>query len=316
MRELEELEMNGAKIAVMGAGAVGCYHGGMLALAGEEVVLIGRPALVDAVTARGLIFEKAGGKETVAVQATTSPAAVKGAGLVLVCVKSSDSVAAAEAIMPHLDPGAVVLSLQNGLGNAERIAGVLGRPVLPAVVYVAVEMAGPGHVVHHGRGELVIGEGVGSAAVAARLSAAGIPTEVSADTTRALWSKLIINCAFNALSACTRQPYGRIAAEPGAEQVLHDVVDECLAVARASGVEVPATIWEAVRAIPQTMAGQMSSTAQDILRGRPTEIDFLNGEIVRRGRDLGVPVPVNNALHVIVKLIEAGAAPAVTPSPR
>lgn len=308
--------MNGSKIAVMGAGAVGCYHGGMLALAGEEVVLIGRPALVEAVAARGLIFEKAGSTETVAVQASTRPEAVKGAGLVLVCVKSSDTVAAAEAIAPHLDPGAVVLSLQNGLGNAERIAGVLGRPVLPAVVYVAVEMAGPGHVVHHGRGELVIGKGAGAAAVAARLSAAGIPTEVSAETATALWSKLIINCAFNALSASTRQPYGRIVAEPGAEQVLHDVVDECLAVARASGVEVPDTIWDAVRAIPRTMAGQMSSTAQDILRGRPTEIDFLNGEIVRRGRALGIPVPVNNALHVIVKLIEAGPAPADSPATR
>lgn len=308
--------MNGSKIAVMGAGAVGCYHGGMLALAGEEVVLIGRPALVDAVTAHGLTFEKAGNSTTVAVQTTTSPAAVKGASLVLVCVKSTDTVAAAEAMAPHLDPGAVILSLQNGLGNAERIAGVLGRPVLPAVVYVAVQMAGPGHVVHHGRGELVIGEGAGAKAVAARFSAAGIPTEVSADTATALWSKLIINCAFNALSASTRQTYGRIVAEPGAEQVLQDVVDECLAVARASGVVVPSSIWEAVRAVPQTMAGQMSSTAQDILRGRPTEIGFLNGEIVRRGQFLGVPVPVNNALHVIVRLIEAGADPAVTPSPR
>lgn len=308
--------MSGSKIAVMGAGAVGCYHGGMLALAGEDVVLIGRPALVEAVTERGLIFEKGGDTATVAVQATTRAEAVKGAGLVLVCVKSSDTVAAAEAIAPHLDAGTVVLSLQNGLGNAERIAGVLGRPVLPAIVYVAAEMAGPGHVVHHGRGDLVIGEGAGSTAVAARLSAADIPTEVSADTATALWSKLIINCAFNALSACTGKPYGRIAAEPGAEQLLCDVVEECLAVARASGVEVPATIWEAVRAIPQTMAGQMSSTAQDILRSRTTEIDFLNGEIVRRGRALGVPAPVNNALHVIVKLIEADAAPTVTPAAR
>lgn len=296
--------MTGHRIAIMGAGAVGCYYGALLALAGEDVTLIGRPALRDALRDRGLLLERNGGIEPVRLAAATEADAVSGADLVLVCVKSPDTESAARAIAPHLRPEAVVLSLQNGVGNAERLAAVLGRPVLPVVVYVAAQMAGPGHVVHHGRGELVIGTGPGSEIAAATLRRAGIPTEISASTDSALWSKLVINCALNAISAVTRQPYGHIIATPGATGLMRGVVDECLAVARASGVSLPDDLWPQVERICATMPGQLSSTAQDMMRGRATEIDYLNGEILRRGAALGVPVPLNNALVVMVKLAE------------
>jgi 2-dehydropantoate 2-reductase len=131
---------------------------------------------------------------------------------------------------------------------------------------------------------------------------------VSANVAGALWAKLILNCAYNALSAITRQPYGRLVQGEGVEAVMRDVVAECLAVAHASGVELPGDVWPAVERIAQTMPGQLSSTAQDLARGRPSEIDHLNGLVLRKGQALGVATPVNRVLHTLVKLIEASAS--------
>jgi len=141
------------KVAVMGAGAVGCYYGGMLARAGHEVTLIGRPQHVDAVRASGLLLETKEFRGRVPVHASTCADAVRGAGLVLFSVKSTDTERAGADMAPHLDAGALVLSLQNGVDNAARLQSLLRQRVAPAVVYVATEMAGAGHVRHHGRGE-------------------------------------------------------------------------------------------------------------------------------------------------------------------
>jgi len=143
-------------VAVMGAGAVGCYFGAMLARAGAQVRLIGRPALVDAVARDGLRFEGIDFKGRIAVSATADAAGVAGAGLVLFSVKSPDTETAARAITPHLAPGAVVLSLQNGVDNVERLRAQIANLVVPAVVYVAAEIPAPGVIRHNGRGDLVI----------------------------------------------------------------------------------------------------------------------------------------------------------------
>ena len=292
--------------AVMGAGAVGCYYGGMLARAGHEVVLIGRAAHVDAVRREGLRLQAQTFDERVQMRADTEAAAVAGADVVLCCVKSPDTEDAARALQAHLAPGTLVLSLQNGVDNAERLRAVLAQEVVPAVVYVATEMAGPGHVRHHGRGELVIGPSARSAALADVFGAAGVPVQVSDNVAGALWAKLILNCAYNALSAIARQPYGPLVQGVGVAAVMRDVVDEGLAVARAEGVTLPGDMHEAVRGLAGTMPAQLSSTAQDLLRGKPTEIDHLNGLVVRRGEARGVATPVNRALWALVKLIEAG----------
>ena len=294
------------KVAVMGAGAVGCYYGAMLARAGHEVVLIGRPSHVEAVNARGLRLETKAFDEHVKVSASTEPSAVQGADLVLFCVKSTDTEAAAGQIKPHLAPGALVLTLQNGVDNDERVRSVLppSNEAAAAVVYVATEMAGPGHVKHHGRGELVIAPSGRSEEVARHLEAAGVPTQISSNVRGSLWAKLILNCAYNALSAVTQLPYGVLVKGTGVTDMIRDVVAECLAVARAEGVEVPGDTDAAVRAIAQTMPSQYSSTAQDLARGKPSEIDHLNGLIVRRGEALGVPTPANRVLFVMVKLLE------------
>jgi 2-dehydropantoate 2-reductase len=208
------------KFAVMGAGAVGCYYGGMLARAGHRVTLIARPAHVQAIQAEGLRLQTQTFDERVPLQVSTEPQAVQGADVVLFCVKSNDTESAGALIGPHLAPHTQVWSLQNGVDNAERLAAVLGRPVAPAVVYVATGMAGPGHVRHHGRGELVLPAWALTPEVLAVFAAAGVPLEGSDNVAGALWAKLVLNCAYNALSASGPVPYGALVQVPGVWQVM------------------------------------------------------------------------------------------------
>jgi 2-dehydropantoate 2-reductase len=292
------------KIAVMGAGAVGCYYGGMLARAGHDVVLIGRPEHVAAIKREGLRLETRSFDERIRVDASTEASAVRGAALVLFCVKSTDTDSAALAIKPHLEADALVLSLQNGVENADRLRALLPQQVAAAVVYIGTEMAGPGHVKHHGRGELVIEPFKASDIVARALIAAGVPTAISDNVRGELWAKLILNCVYNALSAITQLPYGQLVKGDGIPAVIRDIVDECVAVAQADGVTIPGDVDAAVRKIAETVPGQYSSTAQDLARGKHSEIDHLNGLIVRRGAALGVATPANRLLQVIVKLLE------------
>ncbi len=291
-------------VAVMGAGAVGCYFGAMLARAGHAVTLIARPAHVTAVQAHGLRLETAAFDAFIPVNASTSVDAVAGADLVLVCVKSFDTEAAGAQMRPHLPPGAKVLCLQNGVDNALRLQAVLPHLQISAtVVYVATEMAGAGHVRHHGRGDLVLEPS--AAALVQPFAAAGIPAVMSENVRGALWLKLILNCAYNAISAITRMPYGRTVGGAGVQAVMQDVVRECLAIAQADGVQVAGDVNAALRMIADTMPGQMSSTAQDLARGKPGEIDYLNGFVVRRGEALGIATPVNRVLWSLVKLLES-----------
>lgn len=294
-------------IAVMGAGAVGCYYGGMLARASHSVVLIGRPTHVEAIRRNGLLMDTQSFKATVPVQASTDASAVQGADIVLCCIKSPDTESAASAMAPYLSPKAWVLSLQNGVDNAERLQATLQREVLPAVVYVATEMPAPGLVKHHGRGELVIGPSASSEQLVSLFAAAGVPVQISDNVAGALWAKLILNCAYNALSAITQMPYGQLVQGEGVEAVMNDIVQECLAVAGADGVTVPGDIRESVQNIARTMSSQLSSTAQDLARNKQSEIDHLNGYVIHRGALQGVPTPVNRVLHSLVKLLESKA---------
>jgi 2-dehydropantoate 2-reductase len=305
--------------AVVGAGAVGSFFGAMLARAGHAVTLIGRAPHVHAIERDGLRLEMGGQVQHVRLAASTSLSAVGGADLVLFCVKSTDTEAAARELAPHLDAGALVMSLQNGVENAAAIAAQVRQPVIPTVVYVATAMPGPGVVRHFGRGDLVIGPLDATAAqdaalarrmadIVALFAAAGVPVTVSPDVRPQLWAKLLVNCAYNAVSALAQAPYGLMVQQPGIRELQRTVVQEVLAVAEADGV--PMSMDAAMQAVDRIASGmpeQLSSTAQDVARGKPSEIDHLNGFIARRGLALGVPTPVNQALHALVKLVEAKA---------
>ena len=309
--------------AVVGAGAVGSFFGAMLARTGHDVTLIGRAPHVQAIEAGGLLLRLAGRVEAVRIAATTDLAAVQSADLVLFCVKSTDTDATARQIAPLLGTDAAVLSLQNGVDNAAAIARHVRQTVIPAVVYVATAMPEPGVVTHHGRGDLVIGPLDAAAAqetkhrqllqaVVDLLATADVPVRVSSDVMSELWSKLIVNCAYNAISGLTQLPYGRMADVPAIVDVQRAVVREVVAVAQADGQRVQlVTALEAMERIARAMPAQLSSTAQDMARGRTTEIDHLNGFVVRRGAELGIPTPINQALHALVKLAETNRRPTV-----
>ncbi|MES2197195.1 MAG: ketopantoate reductase family protein [Pseudomonadota bacterium] len=296
------------QVAVIGAGAVGCYYGGLLLRAGHDVTFIGRQPHVDAINAHGLLLDIQDFRGHLPARAATDATALAAPDLVLVCVKSADTEAAGRALSGHLRPETALLSLQNGVDNAQRLRAVTGHPVIAAVVYVGSEMAAPGHVRHHGGGDLVIGASPASEALAQALRAAGIHTTISADIEAVQWTKLITNCAFNALSAVAGIAYGPMMQVEGAREVIAAAVKEAAEVARACGVTVPPDLGAQIFRIPAAMPNQTSSTAQDLSRGKPSEIDFLNGYVVRKGAELGIATPTNQALQVMVKLAERGKA--------
>jgi 2-dehydropantoate 2-reductase len=301
------------RIAVVGAGAVGGYFGGMLARAGAPVVMIGRPAFVEAVKRDGLLLDTLHFKESVRVEAATELDAARGAEVVLFCVKTTDTASTARALAPLLSENAIVASLQNGVDNVEQIRVASGIDALGAVVYVAASVPQPGNLKHVGRGDLVAGpRNPRSERFAAVFERAKVPCRISDNIEGELWTKLTWNCALNAISALGRAKYGLIAASDDARKVVETVVYEVLAVARAAniqppGLEDPKAALAGAFKIATQMADALSSTGQDMLRGKRTEIDSLNGYISRRGAELGVPTPVNHALYALVKLAEGRA---------
>jgi len=312
MREIKE-----KKIVVMGAGAVGCYFGGMLSRAGHDVTLIARPEHVNAIEMHGLHMDCMAFQEFVSVRASVELSAIADADLVLFCVKSPDTLATIELIRPHLKPQTIILSLQNGVDNCERIRSVVANPVFPAVVYVATMMAGPGRLKHNGRGELVIGPWEGEiespdpiqmqmlSEISALLSRALIPCPVSSDVRRELWFKFLVNCSYNAISAIGQIEYGRMVSVESVKELIENLADEVLAIAHHEHINITkAEASAAIDMIATTMVTQRSSTAQDIARKKSTEIDFLNGLVVRKGRQYGIATPANQSVYALVKMIE------------
>lgn len=307
-------------VAVVGAGAVGSWFGGLLALAGQRVTLVGRLPHVQAVQRHGLQLQRAEGSTTAHPAATTDLAGVQGADLVLVCVKCGDTEGVARALAPLLDADALVLSLQNGVENVATLGRHLRQTVMPVAVYAATALPAPGVVQHFGGGEIVVGPAGAGAdaahgpsarqlqAVAALFTAAGVAVRLSDNVMAALWAKLVVNCACNAISALTQASYAQMAALPAVQALQQAAVHEAVAVARAEGFLLSTdTLLAAVAHIAATMPEQRSSTAQDLARGRPTEIEHLNGHIVRRGAALGIATPVNQALLALVQLAETRA---------
>jgi 2-dehydropantoate 2-reductase len=306
------MEMKWPKVAVVGAGAVGGYFGGMLARAGAPVVMIGRPSFVEAVKHSGLRIDSYLFQETVHPQASVSLEAAAGADVVLFCVKTTDTGSASKQLARILRPDSLVMSLQNGVNNVEEIRTASSIAALPAVVYVAASVPAPGTVKHLGRGDLVVGPANEKTEKIARLfESAKVPCRISENIEGELWTKLIWNCALNAVSALGRVTYGEIIGSTDAKKVIEAAVYETLNVARAKGIhppglEDPQAALAGSFKIAEQMSGTRSSTAQDLARGKQTEIDALNGYVARVGAQLGVPTPVNHTLYTLVKLYESG----------
>src|SRR6202162_2536687 len=301
---------NWPSIAVVGAGAVGGYFGGLLARAGAPVTMIGRPAFIEAVNGNGLFLDTLQFQENVRGKTSAEMSAAAAAEIILFCVKTTDNAATARQLAPLLAPGALVVSLQNGVDNVEQIRAAANLKVLPAVVYVATSVPEPGKIKHVGRGDLALGpRSEKTEHLAAVFTRAGIPCRISDNIAGELWTKLLWNCALNAISALGRVKYGQIAASGDARRVVQSLVEEVFAGATAAGIRLvdvadPSAAFAGACKIATQMSGALSSTAQDMFRAKRTEIDSLNGYISRRGAELGVPTPVNHALYTMIKLAE------------
>jgi len=308
-------------VAVVGAGAVGCYFGGMLARAGVPVTLIGRRVHMEAIAREGLLLEGLRVHERIPLRTSTEISAAGQCEVVLFCVKTVDTESAAIALHPHVRADSLVISLQNGVDNVDRIRSATGIEAVAGVVYVAAAMAGPGHVKHSGRGDLILGGRGGRAPdkqisdIARMFEEAEVPCRVSGSVQEDLWAKMIMNCAFNAISALGRSRYLLMVRFQPVRELMRMVVGEAVAIARAENVHLSeAEMTDAAYRLGEAMAGALSSTAQDLNRGKSTEIDSLNGYVVRKGEALGIPVPVNRTLYALVKLLEQSQTSQAAPA--
>jgi 2-dehydropantoate 2-reductase len=303
------------KIAVLGAGALGCAIGGTLAQAGNEVALINRnQAHVDAINTHGLVMRTPSGERTVRAWAAASAKGLGPVDLVIVLVKSFHTEEAMGAALNLVGASTAVLSLQNGLGHEDILADMVGREcVLAGKTYVGGVLLAPGRVIAGTDGkETLIGELDGAVSPRARriadtFNAAGLTTTVSDDILGAMWDKLLINVSTGAVSTITHLAYGPLYRIPEIEATAVAAVQEAMDVARASGVKLsytdPRSAWrKAATGLPHDFK---TSMLQSLEKGSVTEVDFINGAVVRWGRRCGVPTPVNATLVACVKGIEA-----------
>ncbi|QWE06412.1 ketopantoate reductase family protein [Polynucleobacter sp. JS-JIR-5-A7] len=302
------------KIYVLGAGAVGCYFGGMLARAHHDVTFIARPERATALNESGLQMDCKAFHETIAVKASSDLAILSDADLVLLSVKSLDTERTLAEIKSILPSKAVILSLQNGVANIDIATNIFVNPVYAAVVYVAAGMIDQRTMKHHGRGELLIGDpsntvpqgDQGLLEICKLFEGAKVPCSIAPQIKRDMWLKFLVNCSFNAISGVGQITYGEMVKSPGIVKLIEEITKEFLAIAELEDVNI--TMSEALAAnasIASTMATQVSSTAQDLARGKMTEIDFLNGYIVELGKQHGITTPYNESVHALVKMMES-----------
>ena len=306
------------RMAVMGSGGLGSFFGGLIARSGEDVTLIARGAHLEAIRARGLTVKSpVVGEFVVPISATNDPAAVGEVDLVIVGVKTYDLEAAAQQMRPLLGPNTVVLPLQNGIDAADRLARVVGAaPVVGGVAYVSSFVDQPGVVDHVAMNTIIVGELSGGASlrvgrVAQMLRGAGIACETPPDIRVPLWEKFILLAGIGGVMAVTRLTAGPLRRCEEASALFRGAMEEAWAVARAGGVCLPPDVverqWQKVLRLPAAAHGSM---LQDLKAGRRLELESLNGAVVRRGRELGVPTPLNFAVYAALKPYANGTPPA------
>ena len=300
------------KIAVVGAGAMGSLFGGLLAASGENVTLVDVwREHVEAINDKGLRIEGTNGGCVITVKATSDPSSVGPVDLIILFVKSYDTLKATMDALPMVHEDTVFLSLQNGLGNIEKISEAAGNDkVIPGTTAHGCTLKSPGEIVHAGSGPTIIGEPDGREMerindIRDSLVRAGIETEISQNITGALWSKVLVNVGINPLTAINGIRNGELLDDPEIKETMRQAIEEAINVADALGIDLgPGDHVEHVYKVARATASNRSSMLQDVERGRKTEIGALNGEIVRLAKTLGVDTPVNEALTASVKGLE------------
>ena len=299
-------------IAVVGAGAVGGYYGARLARSGERVTLIARAAHLRAIRERGLLVWSPLGDHVVRVEADSDPERVGPVDLVILAVKTYSNPQVLPALPALCGPETAVLTLQNGVGSADELAAVVGPDrVLAGTTYVATAIIAPGIVQQTGvHRRVILGEAFGERRavsprverIAAMLRHADIQAEAVADGRVPVWEKLVYLATFAAFTGVSRKPAGAIWSDDIGREAFVAVAAEVAAVARAEGVAIAEDLLPRMVAYLDALPPDTrSSLLIDLQQGKPTEIDALQGEVVRRGRALGVPTPGMTALYAALR---------------
>jgi 2-dehydropantoate 2-reductase len=302
------------RIAIIGgAGAMGSVLGGQLALSGVDVTLLDvSEAAVETINKNGLrVDDKSGETRTIPIRASTNPAEIGPVDLALVFVKCYHTESAVRAAAPLIGAQTVILSLQNGWGNAPRIAGIVGEErVVAGVTYHSATVLAPGHIQHSGRGMTFIGELDGHITgrvqqIAEIFNTAGIEMTVTDDVLKAIWSKLALNVCTLPTSALLRFYAGQLIQHTGTLELMQALLREVMSVANAQNIALEFDErWEAITGLLSRASGAKASMLQDVENRRRTEIDVINGAIVEAGQRLNIPTPYNQAMVWLVKALE------------
>lgn len=299
------------RTVIVGAGAMGSLFGGLLTLSGEEVWLVDIwKEHIDTICSKGLDIEEKGETRTVAINATSEVTSVGKADLVLIFVKTYHTEKAVSDALVLQKEGTVFLTLQNGLGNEEAICRQVDRKkVLLGVTNQGATLLGPGHIRHAGWGKTFIGEldrslSNRASEIAQLFRKAKIETEISSNVYHLVWEKLLINVGINALAALTGLKNGEILDHPETLRLMEALVSEAVEVARRKGIEVAGNPVDKVKGVAEATRTNRCSMGQDLDHMRRTEIDAINGAVVREAGRLGIPVPCNQMITDLVKVIE------------
>ena len=301
------------KIAVVGAGAMGSLFGAILAEAGNKVWLSDVWAdHVEAVNRHGLIIEQGDETRTLKIDATTDPAMIGHVDLVLVFVKSTQTAAAAESARMLAGAKGIVVTMQNGMGNADILAECVdAERVLAGTTSHGATVLGPGRIRHAGVGATTIGSWAATKLGRQRankvsdfFNANGIESESVADVRSVLWNKLLVNVGINAITALTAIKNGKILDLEITRKLSRMAVEEAIQIAGKMKITVRNDAVDHVYAVAEATAANRSSMGQDVDNQRQTEIGTINGYIVREAKRLGVPAPVNETLTALVQTLE------------
>jgi 2-dehydropantoate 2-reductase len=301
------------KIVIAGPGAMGCLFSAFLVKSKEEIWLLDKDKeRAERIKRQGIIVEGISGDWQADIKVTAEPKEIGGADLIIISVKSHATKDAAMHIRPLVGENTRILTLQNGIGNIEIIAEVFGTDkIIGGATNQGATLLETGHIRHAGKGETVIGRLDGKIPVEMRyirelFNKVGLETRISRDIRGLLWSKLIINIGINALTAITGLNNGRLIEFEGTRRILREAVTEAIRVAKRKRIKL---IYDdplaKVEAVCEATAANVSSMLQDVRKKKRTEIDFINGVIVRQGQESGIPTPVNSVLTDLVRTIEA-----------
>lgn len=298
------------KVLMIGAGAVGGYFGALLCRSEIDVTFLVRPKTGRAISEHGLRIRSVNGDFTVHPPLIQSASEIESVDLIILAVKAYDLPAVLQEIAPLAERGAVLLTLQNGVDSEERIRSYFKSDCLVAgVAYITSRLAEPGVVEHYKRGILSLGELSGEKSDRAvqihqLLSNAGITSSLTGQIMKAKWEKLCWNATFNPLSVILDHPISLILDSAPLLEIVREGISEIIAVAAAEGIALKANIIDETITTSNPFRDYYTSMYEDFKNGKPTEIEHLNGDLIRRGERRGIPVPIHRCLYGLVKGLE------------